>query len=446
MRLPERWMPLALHPVQDALYHCQARFVAVAAGRRSGKTEHAKRRLVMSLPLKKPWSDPRYFFAGPTQKQAKLIAWEDLLALVPDEWLDGGRYGRAVNRTELCIRTRFGSELHVVGLDKPSRIEGVAWDFGIIDESSDVKPGAFGRSIRPALADRNGGCWRIGVPKRVGCGAQEFHQFFRRCAASNYNGLGPQDNAEEPYEDGAAFTWVSADILTPEEIEHNRATLDPKDFREQYEASWESVGNRVFYAFEPHNLAPCQYDPSLPIIVGCDFNVDPMAWVLGHVRGNELHLFDELWQRDTNTPRALNTLAGKYRGHKAGWRFFGDAASRQRKTSAALTDYRIIQEHDTFRQMGASLHVPKSNPPVADRFAACNAMFCNAGGQRRMYVDPRCKRLIEDLESRSYKEGTSDPDDRALFSGHPTDAMGYVVYRLFPIRSEHERKQTVIAR
>jgi len=59
-------------------------------------------------------------------------------------------------------------------------------------------------------------------------------------------------------------------------------------------------------------------------------------------------------------------------------------------------------------------------------------MFRNAKGVQRLFVDPRCVNLIRDLETRAYREGTREPDDYGDV-GHITDALGYVVYRLFPV-------------
>ena len=165
--LDATWKPLRHHPVQAELWTCPARFVAVAAGRGSGKTELAKRRLIRYLPVRKPWPDPRYFYGAPTEKQAKRIAWNDLNKLCPRQWV------KEIKLSELTIVTVFGSSLTVVGLDQPQRIEGVQWDGAVIDESCDIKPGTFALNVLPALLHREGWCWRIGVPKRRGIGAAE---------------------------------------------------------------------------------------------------------------------------------------------------------------------------------------------------------------------------------------------------------------------------------
>ncbi len=69
-----------------------------------------------------------------------------------------------------------------------------------------------------------------------------------------------------------------------------------------------------------------------------------------------------------------------------------------------------------------------------NRFAACNALFNNAAGERRFMVHPRCKQVIADLLRRAWKDGAREPDDSGEI-GHMSDALGYVIHRLFPIRA-----------
>lgn len=397
--------------------------VAVWAGRGSGKSELAKRRLVRYLPVHKPWHDPLYFYALPTREQAKRVAWHSLKALIPKHWIAG-----EPNETELRIKTIFGSTLYVIGMDKPQRFEGVQWDGGIIDESSDQRPGSFNKTISPSLTHRAAWVWRIGVPKRTGRGAAEFRTFCDRAAS-----------ADDP--DMAAFTWPSADILTDEQLRWALENLDDKDFREQYGASWEDAGGLVFYAFD--NMQDVsdsvEYNPQLPILVSCDFNVNPMAWTLGHLNSkNKIDIFDELFLRNANTQIALDALHNKYcarhSGSAAGWCFFGDATSRARKTAApSVTDYLLIKNDQRFRPR--RVFFPKHNPAVRARFAETNAMFRNASGERRIKINPRCRNLIADLKARTYVEGTNEPDDYGDI-GHITDALGYLIHRLFPIKRE----------
>lgn len=418
--LTEAWFPLEYHHLQSKLWRTNAKRVAVAAGRGSGKTELARRRIVRYLPVKKPWSDPLYFYALPTVATAKRIAWVKIKDLIPRDWL------KKVNESELKIETVFGSTLFVLGMDKPNRAEGVQYDGGIIDESSDQKPSVFNLNILPALSHRSAWCWRIGVPKRSGVGAKDFKEFCGLKDVEYYN-------------------WTSEEILTKlgkqDELEWAKEHLDAKDYNEQYNATWETAGGLVFYAYDDTlNTADwININPNLPLIIGSDFNVDPMAWVVGQVVDRDINgkkqqivqIYDELFIRNTNTPNTLNELFRRYGHHKAGFQFYGDASSRARKTSASMSDFLLIKQDTRFA--GARIFYPQANPRIMDRFAACNGMLCNAKGERRVLIHPRCKHLRDDLQNRAYCEGKNEPDDYNDI-GHISDAFGYIIHRLFPIR------------
>jgi len=338
-----------------------------------------------------------------------------MLGLIPSHWILG-----EPSISELCIKTVFGSELFLVGLDKPQRIEGLIIDGGVIDENSDIKPGTFDLSILPTLVWRNGWVDFIGIPKRFGIGAAEYRDKCRKAA-----------KGELP--DSAVFAWPSAGIVPEDYLELCRATMDIRDFEEQFNATWLSISGEVFHAFDSeYNVRPCSYDPNLPIVVGSDFNVNPMAWVLCHLRGNTLEVFDEIWIRNTNTPATLNILLSQYGNHKGGFQMYGDASARGRHTSAYMTDYNHIAQDVQLKKLGRTMHYISSNPPVADRFATTNARICSGDGVRHVFIDSKCKHLILDLESRGYKPGTRVADDSGDI-GHPTDALGYVLHKKFPL-------------
>ena len=428
-KFEKRWFPLRYHRKQQQLFRSPTRFIGVPAGRRSGKTELAKRKLVMSLKELKPWGDPRYFYGAPTEGQAKRLAWKDLISMIPQSWI----YGEP-HHSELMIETKFGSTLHVVGLDKPQRIEGDAWDGCVIDESCDIKPKTFDLSVAPALADRLGWCWRIGVPKRHGVGAQEFKSFCEKA-----------DKDDDP--DEACFSWPSSEIQPAEVLRWYQERMDARDYAEQFEATWQRAAGQVFFAYDPDfNDRACSFDPHKPLFVTCDFNVDPMAWILFQETDEIVEVFDEIWARDTNTQATLDVLWNKY-GEKmrSSIHFYGDATGKGRHTSASMSDYVQIATDKRFKSKGATVHFPKANPNRSDRFAATNAMFCNAAGRRRMFIDPRVEHLRIDLEMRGFKAGTNEPDDKGDV-GHPTDALGYAIFMRYPIEGKPDGESRVVIR
>lgn len=416
------WPVLRYHPVQAALWTYTGRFCAVVAGRQSGKTEVCQRKLALQLPIKKPWSDPIYFYVLPTRAQAKRVAWDRIIKLIPKEWIVP-KIG--INISDMSIKTIFGSILYITGADKPHRLEGNPADGVIVDESSDQRPGLYERTIRPMLAMRNGFCYRIGVPKRSGIGRLEFRDFFNR-------GIDRKDGI-------VSFYWKSSDVWTAEEIEAAKSQMSELDYAEQCEGMWIDQGGSVYYAFSNDNVRDDSlvcYQPSQEIIVGCDFNVDPMCWTLSHYIDGKVYVFDEIFLRNTNTQSTLDFLYNKYYQHDSGWMFFGDATSRSRKTSSVRSDYLIIKNDARFGEK--KVHFPEKNPHIRDRFAAVNAAFKNAKGDIRLYINMNCKRLINDLNMVSYVEGTSNPEDYSGTDvGHTSDAMGYMIRCLMPVIYEN---------
>ena len=162
-RQMKRWYPLIPHPIQLELIRDDVRFKLVPAGRRSGKTERAKRYLV-----KKAMSEAgRFFFAAaPTRDQARKIFWDDLKTLSLTS-----THPEQPRETELKITFPNGSEIQVLGLDNPARIEGSLWHGGVIDEIADCKPDAWAFHVQPALdtvhpldPGYRAWCWLTGVP------------------------------------------------------------------------------------------------------------------------------------------------------------------------------------------------------------------------------------------------------------------------------------------
>ena len=410
------WPKLRHHAVQHSLYTDNIRFPVVQAGRGSGKTLIAKRFMVRQLPIIKPWESPMYAYALPTYSQAKRVAWDSILELIPKDWIS------KVSVSEMLIKTVFGSSLYIVGLDMPARIEGNQWDGIIEDECSDQRPGVFSLSIRPALSHKKGFCWRIGVPKRFGCGAFEFNEAFDYALEGN-----------DP--EVKAYTWPSEDILSPEEIIAVKAQISEVDYQEQYRASRQSISGLVYHSFDPvfNVISDATYRPSQPILVSSDFNVDPMSWCLGHVAMNGLVVFDEIRIKNTNTQKTLDALYEKYGSHQAGFIFIGDASSQARKTSATETDYAQIVNDARFANKQMAYH--RSNPAIADRNASVNALFSNANKDRRLFINPRCEFLIKDLRNLSYKPGTREIQLSPML-GHMSDALGYMVWATFPLKVE----------
>src|SRR5690349_17188207 len=234
------------------------RFNVIPAGRRSGKTENFKRKLVIrAMTAMTPWT-PRFFAGAPTRDQAKSIFWEDLKDLTRGMWAE------TPSESHLSIKVLTGAEIHVLGMDKPERVEGSPWDGGGLDEYGNMKPTAWTHHVRPALSDRSGWCDLFGVPE----GRNHYYELDVKALALM--------QAKGAASEWGHFHWVSADILPEAEIEAARRDLDELSFLQEYCASFINFEGRAYYPFarETH-CRPLRYDPNKPLIFCFDFNVDP---------------------------------------------------------------------------------------------------------------------------------------------------------------------------
>jgi hypothetical protein len=212
--------------------------------------------------------------------------------------------------------------------------------------------------------------------------------------------------------------------VPPEEIESAKRNMPEKLFRQEYLASFELMSGRVYYAFDRNlNVKPCKYLGG-DIIIGLDFNVDPMSGVICQRVADEIQQFDELVIYNSNTEEACLEIKRRYPNAKV--TVYPDPSGRARKTSASgNTDFTIIQKY-------FNLYAPRAPYAVEDRINTTNAAMCSADGHRRFYVDPSCTVTIKCFEGMAYKEGTKVPD-KTLGLDHMPDGAGYLLMAECPM-------------
>lgn len=424
--LTPRWYPLIPHPTQLELVQTKARFVVLPCGRRSGKTERAKRYLITRA-LKESstsrWADCRYFAAAPTRDQAKQIWWLDLKAMIPKYLLDGDP-----RESDLTIRLVTGAEIVVVGLDKPQRLEGRSWNGGIIDEIADVKPTAWVENIRPGLSDRLGWAWLIGVPG----GRNHYYDMWQYAIS----GVDPE---------WTGYTWKSADILPASEIESARRTMDELTYLQEFEASFVTFEGRAYHTFDQRlHCKPLKYNFGTTLAIALDFNVEPGTAVImqeQHLPNGEegTGIIGEVHiPRNSNTPAVCRKIAQDWGEHKGRVVFYGDATGGNRG-SAKLSgsDWDIVRNEmrPVFGDR-VSFKVPASNPSERARVNSVNSRFLNAAGEIHMMVDPaKAPNVVKDFDGvRLLKGGSGEIDKKAdPHLSHLSDAAGYYCAKEWPI-------------
>ena len=226
------------------------------------------------------------------------------------------------------------------------------------------------------------------------------------------------------------FPTITSPFIPKAEIDAARKDMDEKSFRQEFLASFESMSGRVYYAFDrKEHIANVEFNPKLPIWVGMDFNIDPMSTVIFQPQPNgQVWAIDEIVQVSSNTDDICAELEKRYYKYQNQVTIYPDPAGSARQHARGESDLDIIREHGFKR-----IKVRRQHSAVADRVNAVNRLLKTASGEIRLYINPRCKHLIDSFEQTLYIPGSRDVD-KSLGVEHSADAAGYCIELEFPLR------------
>lgn len=410
-----RWYKLKDHPVQLALMAAVPsgiRFPLVPAGRRSGKTERFKRFLVKQATA---YSGP-YFAAAPTHAQAKKIFWDDLKAFTLSSM-----HSRRPSESDLIIYLENGSEIHVIGLDKPQRIEGIPWTGGGIDEFADVKPDAWEANILPALntvnptmPDYRAWCWLLGVPDGL-------NHYYDLCQQA--------ETGQDP--NFRVFHWKSAEILPPDVMDAMKRAMSPKQFKQEFEASFETASGRIYEDYGKHNQTSATIEPHEQLMWMHDQNFTPLSSAIGVRRNNgaDLYLLDEIVLTSAISRQAAVEFVERYKDHKNKHvLIYGDPAGKAGEKHGHASDYTDIEAVLKAAGWRYTRKVKPAHPAIKDRQNAVRAKILTASGETSLFVNPvTAPWCHKGLATVQLQEGSTFQEDQKNQYQHITTAIGYCV-------------------
>lgn len=172
------------------------------------------------------------------------------------------------------------------------------------------------------------------------------------------------------------------------------------------------------------NIDESIHDTGAELLVGMDFNVDPMSAVVGVRAGDECHILAALEIRSSNTQEVADEIRARYPGRRI--IVCPDPAGKQRRSSAPVgqTDFTILE------RAGFQVRAPSAAPPVVDRINNTQALLYE-NKRRRVRIHPDADALIVGLANLVYKDGTSRPE-KGKFD-HICDALGYLLWEEFNV-------------
>ena len=226
------------------------RWASLNTHRRAGKTVALANDLIYGA-LQCTLRKPQLAYVGPTFTQAKRIAWtylkdyaEPYLSKPPQE-------------SELKLTLKNEATIHVLGADNADALRGMYLDGTVNDEYAMFRPSVFSQIIRPALSDRNGWAVFASTPR----GKNLFYDTQRTAEA----------HPHEWY--SLTLKASTSGIIPPSELEQLRRQMDPEEFAQEYECSFDAALKGAIYAKEVDELfaesrvhlsdQPTLYDPTL---------------------------------------------------------------------------------------------------------------------------------------------------------------------------------------
>ncbi len=410
----ERWYPLIDHAMQLSLVAAVpngVRFPLVPSGRRSGKTERFKRFLVkyaMSYA-------GLYYAAAPTHAQVKKIFWKDLKDLSLS-----ATHQRRPSESDLIIYMPNGSEIHLIGLDKPERFEGVPWSGGGIDEFADIKADAWQYNIYPALntvdprnPDYRAWSWLLGVPDGL----------------NHYYDLCEESEGNDQFE---VYHWTTAEVF-PEMAAEAKKVLSTKQYNQEFNASFETATGRIYEDYSKDNYTDREIQPHEQLLWMHDQNFTPLSSSIG-VRDKEaLYLMDEIVLESANSTQSAQEFVERYKDHKNKHvLLYGDPSGRNGEKHGHISDYIEIEEVLKAHGWRSERRIKSSHPAIKDRQNAVRAKIKTASGDVSLFVNPaKAPYSHKGLSIVQLKKGSSFQEDQSSKSGskyqHITTAIGYCV-------------------
>jgi curved DNA-binding protein CbpA len=395
-----------LHKLQAEIFRDRHRFKVIVTGRRWGKTKLCLAEMLRAarIPRQKIW------YVAPTYRMAKQIMWVELLEAIPKSYIVKS------NETTLDIHLKNKTIISLRGADKPDTLRGMGINFIVLDEVQDIKPDAWRVALRPTLASTRGRGLFTGTPKAYSL----LYDLYLR---------GKKDKEGNPWRSWQ-YPTLTSPFIPQSEIEAARADMDPRSFRQEFEASFEQMSGRVYHQFDRNiQVGNYPFNPKLPIWIGQDFNVDPMSTTIMQPQTNgEVWVVDELFIRSSNTLEICEEIEKRYWRYKKSITVYPDPAGANRQSGRGESDLDIFRERGFIR-----LKYRKKHPPVADRVNAVNKMFKSADGVIRLKINENCKHLIDSLEQTLYKPGTYEVN-KTLNVEHMADSLGYAIEIEFPRR------------
>lgn len=375
---------------------------------------------------------------------------------------DGHNYDRYNN----IISFDNGAVIYIGSLDNYKSLDGMEIGWAILDETKDTREEAVKEVIVGRLRQKGLYIAKDGTMTTNPAGNEPFNPLYISTSPAKVQWINEWFGLDQYQDEITAHIYSETDYFKKEignklivisSTYHNLKNL-PSNYIENQKANLHSglqdmliygnpfskAGGEFYKCFNrKENTAEVKYNPSIPLHISWDFNVNPfVTCCVWQIQGKHATQIDEICLPSPNnkTEDTCSEFIRRYRGHNAGLFIYGDPSGKQEdtRTEKGFNDYVIIRQFlAAFRP---TLRVANAAPPVKTRGDFINTVFEKGIYGLKFTIGVNCKNSINDYiylkeasDGTKLKEKVKNNDTGVTYEkyGHPSDANDYLLCYAF---------------
>lgn len=211
------------HPGQVPVIESKARFRALAAGRRFGKTKLGAREIVRAA--RSP--DSMNWWVANSYKNV-MRGYKEVVRQIPRSLL--AKDAPVPTSTQLILQFKNGATIEFYPAGNPDALAGEGVDFMIVDEAGLIENRVWNQLLRPTLMDTQGDALLISTPR----GHNWFWEVWRR------------GQEGKKHHESWQFSQADNPYIDPEETESAREELPDIIFKQEILAEFIAGGASIF--------------------------------------------------------------------------------------------------------------------------------------------------------------------------------------------------------
>lgn len=336
------------------------------------------------------------------------------------------------NRNHKVLTWAWGSYTIIDGSENFNKHRGLELDYVAADELRDIKDGSWivyrGRMRGKAKKASRGKYKMLAVTTPPDDPTKIENLRNDRVEVIHGTSFDNAKNLPEGYLEGLKFEY--------DEITYRREVLGELIH---------TGGSKAYHAFSDESIVKQDFVPNAPTVMCWDFNASakkPMSTGLIQEINGKYYLTKEFIFKNSNTDEQCKKILEFFKAvnFNASLEVTGDYSGHRKESNATRSDYVIIEHYFSNFTPNADYRI-KTRPTLSirDRVASLNTQFLSMGGERKLWIDSRCVKTIEDLHKTRWKESGQGLDDTDPERTHPSDMLSYWAYNYFPI----DRKEIV---